>query len=140
MYQSKFEAIEIFQALAEKTRLRIMRIMVTLPGEEACLCDMTDSLLEPEHNVSRHLKILRRTGLLSAYKEGRWVYHQLVKSAQLRSFYKVIETLPDIDGTFAKDLKRFKSERKKRAAVRCTKEGPRFKSEKSKEGVLWTAK
>lgn len=134
MYQSKIEATEIFQALAERTRLRIMRVMVALPREEACLCDITDGLLEPEHNISRHLKILRQVGLLSAYKEGRWVYHQLVESPQMKPFYKVIAKLSDTDSTFAADLKRFKSELEKRAAVRCTKDGPRFKSEKAKSG------
>ena len=134
MYHSKIEATEIFQALAERTRLRIMRVMVALPREEACLCDMTDGLLELEHNVSRHLKILRQVGLLSACKEGRWVYHRLVNSPQIGPFYKVIARLTDTDGSFAADLKRFRSELEKRAAIRCTKDGPRFKSEKAKSG------
>lgn len=134
MYQIKIEPIDIFQALAERTRLRIMRVMVALPRSEACLCDMTDALLEPEHNVSRHLKILRQVGLLAANKEGRWVYHQLINDPQIRQFYKLIENFPDTDGTFAKDLKRFKFELEKRAAVRCTKDGPKFKADKVKSG------
>ncbi|HMN67488.1 MAG TPA: metalloregulator ArsR/SmtB family transcription factor [Bdellovibrionales bacterium] len=134
MYQSKVEATDIFQALAEKTRLRIMRIMVAHPRAEACLCDMTDSLLEPEHNVSRHLKILRQVGLLSAYKEGRWVYHQLVNSSHIKPFYKLIAKIPDGEGIFAADLKRFNQELSKRAAARCIKDGPRFKGEKAKSG------
>ncbi|MBX3022768.1 MAG: metalloregulator ArsR/SmtB family transcription factor [Bdellovibrionales bacterium] len=134
MYQSKVEAIDLFQALGEQTRLRIMRIMVAVPGAEACLCDVTDSLLEPEHNVSRHLKILRQVGFLSAYKEGRWVYHQLINSPQIKPFYKLIEKLPDEDGTYAADLKRFKFELDKRAAARCTKDGPQYKVDKPKSG------
>lgn len=128
MYQTKIEVTDIFQALGEKTRLRIMRIMVSLPREEACLCDMTDALLEPEHNISRHLKTLRQVGLLSAYKDGRWVYHQLVSNSNLKGFYKLVANLPDSDGVFANDLKRFKAELERRAARKCTKEGPQFRT------------
>jgi ArsR family transcriptional regulator, arsenate/arsenite/antimonite-responsive transcriptional repressor len=131
MYQSKIEVTDLFQALAEKTRIRIMRIMVSLPREEACLCDMTDALLEPEHNISRHLKNLRQVGLLSAYKDGRWVYHQLVSNPHLKGFYKLVASLPDGDGVFANDLKRFKAEVAKRAARKCTKDGPQYQNGRS---------
>ncbi|MBY0316289.1 MAG: metalloregulator ArsR/SmtB family transcription factor [Bdellovibrionales bacterium] len=132
MYQSKIEVTEIFQAVAEKTRLRIMRIMVSLPREEACLCDMTDALLEPEHNVSRHLKILRQVGLLSAYKDGRWVYHQLSTSPHIKSFSKLIASLPDDSGIFENDLKRFKVELAKRTAKKCIKDGPQTSTKPNK--------
>lgn len=135
MYQSKIEVTDIFQALAEKTRLRIIRIMVSMPKEEACLCDMTDSLLEPEHNVSRHLKALRQTGLLSAYKDGRWVYHQLVPGPQMKGFYKLVANLPDAEGIFAEDLKRFKSEISKRLARKCIKDGPQHKATGARVGT-----
>lgn len=67
----------IFQALADETRLRIIRLIVTT-NEEACLCELVDSLQESTYKLSRHLKILRQAGLLSAQKDGRWVYHRLV--------------------------------------------------------------
>lgn len=105
-----------------------MRLMVSFPKEEACLCDMTDALLEAEHNVSRHLKILRQVGLLSAHKDGRWVYHQLVSSTHLKNFYKLVASLPDFDGSLANDVKRFKAELAKHRARRCTKEGPQYKN------------
>jgi hypothetical protein len=78
MYKVNIEPTEIFKALSDPTRLRILRVLVSMPNEEACLCDLTDALSEPEANISRHLKTLRNSGLLMAEKEGRMVYHRLV--------------------------------------------------------------
>ena len=119
MYQINVEPTEIFKALSDQTRLRILRVLVSMPREEVCLCEMTDALQEPEPNVSRHLKALRQSGLLMAEKEGRWVYHRLVPSKVMLPFYKVIASLPDKDGSFKKDLSGFKSEIKKRTSDRC---------------------
>ena len=119
MFQTKIEATDIFQALADRTRLRIMRVMVSMPKEELCLCEVTDALDEPEYNVSRHLKSLRQSGLLAAEKEGRWVYHRLVPSKAAQLFYGLIKSLPDTEGFFARDLARFKIEIKKRSSARC---------------------
>lgn len=119
MYIINVEPTEVFKALSDKTRLRILKILVSMPHEEVCLCEMTDALQEPEPNVSRHLKALRQSGLLVAEKEGRWVYHRLVPSKKMEIFYHVITKLPDKDGFFKKDLSRFKSEIKKRTSDRC---------------------
>lgn len=99
-----------------------MRVLVSLPKEEACLCEMTAALGEPEANVSRHLKILRQAGLLSAQKEGRWVYHRLVPSDQMSLFFKFIRDLPDNDRLYSEDIKRFKTELKKRITSRCVRD------------------
>jgi len=119
MYQMKIDPTDIFQSLADRTRLRIMRVMVSMPKEEVCLCEVTDALEEPEPNVSRHLKSLRQSGLLAAEKEGRWVYHSLVPSKAAHLFYNIVKSLPDKEGVFEKDLARFKLEIKKRASARC---------------------
>lgn len=120
------EPTALLQAIADKTRLRILRILVRLPKEEGCLCDFTDSLQEPEYNVSRHLKVLKSAGLLSARKEGRWVYHKLSSEKAVRPFYRLIAELPDLDRIFSEDLKRFKDEIAKRGNDRCTKDGSDF--------------
>jgi ArsR family transcriptional regulator len=130
MHPVNFDSIELLQALGDKTRLRIMRLLVSLPKEEACLCEFSDSLREAEYNVSRHLKVLRQSGLLEAEKEGRWVYHRLVSDKQIQPFYKLIGSLGDSDGAFAHDLKLFKAEIAERGSDRCRKEAPKI-SQKS---------
>ena len=137
MYQMKIESTDLFQMLADKTRLRIMRVMVSMPKEEICLCEVTDVLEEPEPNVSRHLKALRQSGLLAAEKEGRWVYHRLVLTDTVRLFYKIVENLPDTEGLFERDLARFKIEIKKRNLARCQKTRATLNSQRKQQRVQY---
>jgi len=117
-----------FQAVADKTRLRIIRLMIN-SGEEVCLCEITDSLQESQTKLSRHLKVLRQAGLLSAQKEGRWVYHSLVTGIPYLDYlYASIKALPDEFGTYANDLKLF-NERL------CLRENNRCKTNVSGDGT-----
>ena len=100
----------VFQALSDPLRVRIMRLIADCRNE-ACLCEIALSLDEPEYKLSRHLKILRQAGLLEAEKEGRWVYHKLVKGAvQLDTLYGYLRKLPDEGAKFSSDLKKFKKQ------------------------------
>ncbi len=108
-----------FQALADEVRLRIIRLMVA-SGEESCLCELVDSLLEPSYKLSRHLKILRQAGLLTSQKEGRWVYHRLVvEPPYLELLYATVQALPDPGGVYSADLKRFRERLCLREGGRC---------------------
>lgn len=110
---------ELFQALSDQTRLRIVRLLADT-NEEACLCEIADSLDEPEYKLSRHLKILRQAGLLSAVKEGRWVYHQVIRGESFLDFlFSSIRALPDSDKVFATDQKKFKKRLPLRDNGRC---------------------
>jgi len=119
MQIATIQAGAIFQALADETRLRIIRLMV-VTGDESCLCELVDSLMEPSYKLSRHLKILRQAGLLSSQKEGRWVYHSLVmKPVYLKQLFATVRVLPDIDGIYSADLKRFRERLCLRVDGRC---------------------
>ncbi len=110
---------DTFQALSDPTRLRIIRLLAST-HEEACLCELVDSLLEPQYKLSRHLKILRQTGLLDTEKEGRWVYHRLViHPAYLVSLFTLIAGLPASNGIYAADLERFEQRLAHREGGRC---------------------
>lgn len=59
-------------------------------------------------------------GLLSAEKDGRFVYHTLVATpSYLNRLWACVQALPDPDGAFAADLKRFNERMKLRVAGRC---------------------
>lgn len=68
----------VFKALADRTRLRILGLL--LEGE-VCVCHIHESLGLPQPTVSRHLAYLRRAGLVSTRKEGLWVHYRLVDLA-----------------------------------------------------------
>lgn len=119
MHVIAIDAPEVFQALADPTRLRIARLLA-MTKEESCLCELVDSLLEPQYKLSRHLKILRQSGLLTAEKEGRWVYHRVVTGRPyLTRLWATIRVVPDADGKFAADLARFRKRMGLREAGRC---------------------
>jgi ArsR family transcriptional regulator len=110
---------DICQALSDPSRIRIVRLLVTAKCS-TCLCELVDSLQEPQYKLSRHVKTLRQAGLLTAKKEGRWVYHHLVlKPGYLEHLYALVMEYPDRDGTFAKDAKRFKKRLALREGGRC---------------------
>jgi len=109
----------LFQALADPTRIRMVRVLAAT-HEEACLCELVDSLREPQYNLSRHLKILRQAGILSAEKDGRFIYHRLVRQPRyLAKLYSALLVLPDRDGQFSDDLRRFRERMRLRDAGRC---------------------
>lgn len=63
------------KALADQTRLRIL--MLLQAGEELCVCELTQALALAQPKISRHLAILRESGLLLDRKAGLWVYYRL---------------------------------------------------------------
>lgn len=69
---------ELFKALADATRLRIIRLLM---AGELCVCNIHDALNVPQAKASRHLAYLRRVGLVSTRRDGLWVYYRLSKSA-----------------------------------------------------------
>jgi arsenate reductase/ArsR family transcriptional regulator len=68
-------AIGVLKAMGHPVRLRILAM---LRGGELCVCQMTALLGLATSTVSAHLADLKRAGLVSERKEGRWVFHQLV--------------------------------------------------------------
>ena len=64
----------VFGALADATRLRILSL---LKDGEVCVCHLHGSLGVPQPTASRHLAYLRRTGLVTARREGIWMHCSL---------------------------------------------------------------
>ena len=71
------ELENVFKALADKTRLRILAL---LGNNEVCVCHLHDSLGLPQPTVSRHLAYLRKSGLVAARRDGVWMHYQLSTS------------------------------------------------------------
>jgi ArsR family transcriptional regulator len=68
------ELENLFKALADKTRLRILAL---LGNNEVCVCHIHDSLEVPQPTVSRHLAYLRKSGLVAARRDGVWIHYQV---------------------------------------------------------------
>ena len=66
---------QIFKALGDETRLRIMSLLVD--GRELCVCDIMAALELPQSTVSRHLSYLRNSGLVDDRRHGVWMYYTI---------------------------------------------------------------
>ena len=65
---------EAFRALADPIRLELLaRIAAHGP---ICVCHLEEQLPYSQSRISKHLGTLRRAGLVSARREGTWVYYQ----------------------------------------------------------------
>lgn len=72
-------ALARLQALAEPTRLAVVRLLAT--GEK-CVCDLQVDLGgAAQSRLSFHLKKLRDEGIVRDRKQGRWVHYSLVPGA-----------------------------------------------------------
>ena len=65
---------QIYSALADSTRLRILAL---LRDGEICVCHLHASLDVPQPTASRHLAYLRKAGLVEARREGIWMHYRL---------------------------------------------------------------
>jgi ArsR family transcriptional regulator len=66
----------LLKALADPVRLRLMSLVASHEGGEACVCDLTDAFDLSQPTISHHLKVLHEAGLLDREKRGVWVYYR----------------------------------------------------------------
>lgn len=67
-----------FRVIADPTRLRLISLLASSPGGEACVCDLVEPLRLSQPTVSHHLKLLYEAGLVARDKRGLWVYYRLI--------------------------------------------------------------
>lgn len=66
----------LLKALADPVRLRLMSLVASHEGGEACVCDLNDAFDLSQPTISHHLKVLHEAGLLDRDKRGVWVYYR----------------------------------------------------------------
>jgi ArsR family transcriptional regulator, arsenate/arsenite/antimonite-responsive transcriptional repressor len=92
------ELATIFKALSDPVRLRLLSLIASHPGGQACVCEISATFDVSQPTISHHLKLLRSAGLLDCERRGTWVYYWVIPSVlqQLASVLdvddRVIET------------------------------------------------
>lgn len=66
-----------FKALSDPVRLRLLSMIASHAGGEACVCDLTDAFDLTGPTISHHLKVLREAGLIEGERRGTWVYYRV---------------------------------------------------------------
>src|SRR5919106_1597656 len=67
---------ELFKALADRTRLRLINLM---GDDEVCVCFFVEVLKLNQPKISRHLAYLRRAGVVAARREGKWMHYRVAE-------------------------------------------------------------
>ncbi|MDI6794318.1 MAG: metalloregulator ArsR/SmtB family transcription factor [bacterium] len=81
--QTMKDLTNLFKALADETRLRIINLLLE---RELCVCELVDILEMSQPRISRHLNILLQTGLLHNRREGKWMHYSIEK--ELPDYYE----------------------------------------------------
>ena len=85
--------LEVYRALGDPIRLELLaRIAARGP---ICVCHLEEELPYTQSRISKHLATLRRAGLVSARREGRWIYY----SAELDALEVAREFIDQLEGS-----------------------------------------
>ncbi|HET7474603.1 MAG TPA: metalloregulator ArsR/SmtB family transcription factor [Dermatophilaceae bacterium] len=71
----------LLKALADPVRLRLLSLVASHAGGEACVCELNDAFDLSQPTISHHLKVLHESGLLDRSKRGVWVYYRVRRDA-----------------------------------------------------------
>ena len=67
--------LQLFKNLSDETRLGIVLLLKEMG--KLCVCDLCAALDQSQPKISRHLAMLRESGLLLDRKQGKWVHYRL---------------------------------------------------------------
>ena len=73
------EQENIFKALSDKGRLRIIKMLQKKP---LCVCEITKVLNLATSTVSNHLSVLVDVNLISSEKDGKWMNYRINTNPQ----------------------------------------------------------
>lgn len=75
---------QFFKLLSDETRVRCLLLIAR--EDKVCVGELTEALNESQPKISRHLALLRSSGVVVDYRQGQWVFYRL--SDQLPGWMK----------------------------------------------------
>ncbi len=75
------ERMVILKALADESRLKILMLLQIRP---LCVCEINYMMDIALSTISAHLKVLKKAGLITDKKDGRWITYSLTDEAYIR--------------------------------------------------------
>ena len=82
----ELDPIQFFKSLTDEVRLRCL-MLIQYEGE-LCVCEMMAALEEIQPKVSRHLALMKKSGLLVDRRQGQWMYYRV--NPELPSWAKTV--------------------------------------------------
>jgi ArsR family transcriptional regulator len=108
------QALAIFRALADSTRLRIVALLRAM---ELSVGELAQVLGQSQPRVSRHVKILCDAGLVERRKEGSWVFVALGAHAKVQPILAALDSWSEADHWTVADEARLAAVRADRASA-----------------------
>ena len=108
------QALGIFRALADSTRLRILALLRAM---ELSVGELAQVLGQSQPRVSRHVKILCDAGLAERRKEGSWVFVALGAADKVAPVFAALDAWRDPDHWAVADEARLAAVRADRASA-----------------------
>ena len=81
------ELVKVFKALADKNRLRILKM---LQSKKMCACELSAALGITRPSVSRHLSLMKDAGLVVDERNGSWIDYSLCEE-RINQYAPVIQ-------------------------------------------------
>jgi ArsR family transcriptional regulator len=99
------ELVLTAKAFADPSRVRIL---AALRRQELCVCELCDALGVTQSTLSTHLQVIRNAGLISARKQGKWMYYAIAPTAKpfVRSLFQSFAAFLNADARLRQDAKR----------------------------------
>jgi len=73
--EASAQVVPMLKAIADPARLRLLSLVLSHEGAEACVCDLLPYFDLSQPTISHHLKVLHEAGLVDREKRGTWVYY-----------------------------------------------------------------
>ena len=83
----------LFQQLGDPTRLRILWLLCHC---DECVCNIAAAVDMSAPAVSHHLRILKKSGIISSRRDGKEVYYSLADTPQAQLLHRSIDALFEI--------------------------------------------
>lgn len=88
-YKEKQKLANFYKALADPTRINMVRIIGT---RSLAVCELTAILGISQPTVTHHLKILERAGIIRPRRKGRLTYYELMRKELPKEFEKILKS------------------------------------------------
>ena len=75
--EAAVELERLFQALADRSRLKVVNMLAQAEGEAICVCEFQETLDLKQPTVSYHLKQLIDAGVIAREQRGRFAFYSL---------------------------------------------------------------
>lgn len=74
MEMTEKKTAELFKALCDENRIKILKLLQT--GEK-CACHLNENINVTQPTMSHHMKVLCDSGIVVGRKEGKWMHYSI---------------------------------------------------------------